>query len=945
VSSSFASEPYNTVAGSARNQVASNGPPKSADVATITAWLKTLVEPGSVVELRIPNAEINDRWTTTVAGYFDYDHLEDMARVSVDLSGHAQGVYYTINPVVKGQLAACPNTFTMKCPKGGLTNDDHITKRHVLPLDIDPYRREDGFQLSSAMSTTKEEKRAGLAVVKAICKFLHERKWPLPLIVDSGNGFYLLYRIDLPREDDGLVERCLKVLASRFNNEAVHIDESVYNPSRILKIPGTMACKGGDTPERPHRVSSLLTDGSNWRVVPRSLLEVLAAEYVAPKITDLAHSRLRGNRADKLDLPQLDKRVERARAYVAKMEPSISGQGGHKQLFKVAMVLGDGFGLPEEAALELLREFNERGDPESEEQLAHKVASAMKRIAKQGGPSYALALTPQQKAAAAATKPQIVVDSKDADRGYLEARRKTLRAFRLYNRRPRLFQRSGALVRLTTGDTERELIEELNVASLNGIMMEAAEYGTVVHQKHAAPTTRWDMPNERLVKDILHLGWWPAKAVPRIRRVVPTPRFTSTGKLICKKGFDRESGIYLSPPSGSQLPTVPEVPTDADVQWAKDFIFKELYYDFPFVRFEQYKNVDERADDAVFYHNSSRCHLLAFMLQPFLMEFIDEATPLYNAEAPTQGTGKTRALRYATLPSQGTLVSTLSPPETEEEWNKTILTQLRYGAEYALFDNLDSHLSSRSFANVLTAPQFQGRLLGTNTLGIYPNKIAWAISVNNGSFSPDIARRTVLIRLDAGLAAPDQRDPSLFKHSILEEWARQHASELLRACLILCQRWVAAGMPRPLARFDYPQWAGVMGGLLQAIGMRGFLENRGQVRSHDDVKWIKLIQRWLRHLEAEDMALSDPLNTNTLYELIMAHEGSGLMVEFAGLGRRSDATHDDYRHKNLRDWMVGIRDRVFAVPVGAGERNLRVRVDTDGHYKYWLEDMHVYKHC
>jgi hypothetical protein len=193
---SFASDRVNTFGTSDNGQQTAA---TAADVATITMNLRLLVEPGTVAELRVPNAEINDRWTTTVAGYFDYDHLHDMAQVAIDLSGHAQGIYYTINPVVKGQLAVCPNSFTMKCPKGGLTTDEHITKRRVLPLDIDPVRLEDGFRLSSNMSTTREEKAAGLAVVKQICRYLHERKWPMPQIVDSGNGYYILYRIDLPR--------------------------------------------------------------------------------------------------------------------------------------------------------------------------------------------------------------------------------------------------------------------------------------------------------------------------------------------------------------------------------------------------------------------------------------------------------------------------------------------------------------------------------------------------------------------------------------------------------------------------------------------------------------------------------------------------------------------------------------------------------------------------
>jgi hypothetical protein len=562
------------------------------------------------------------------------------------------------------------------------------------------------------------------------------------------------------------------------------------------------------------------------------------------------------------------------------------------------------------------------------------VASALKRISKQGGPSCKLAQPLQQKTAATSGKPQITVDPRDLDKGFLEARRQTLRALRVYNKRPRLFQRAGALVRIVTRD-ECKLIDELSVPSLNGMMIEAADYGTVVHTKKMT-TTKWDMPHERHVQDVLCLGGWPVKAIPALRCVAPAPRFASTGRLVIKRGFDRESGIYLSPPDGFQLPTVPDTPTDADVRWAKDFIFKELYVDFPFVKLEKHQQTDERADDSVFYHNPSRCHILAFMLQPFLMEFIDdEPTPLYVSEAPTQGTGKTRILRFATLPSQGCLASTLAPPETEEEWQKAILTRLRGGAEYTLFDNLASHLKSPSFANVLTTSRFEGRLLHTNTDGKYPNRTAWAISVNNGSFSPDIGRRTVLIRLDAGLAAPDQRDPGRFKHSNLTEWALQNRHELLRACLILCRHWIVAGMPRVNVRFDYPQWAGIMGGLLETIGMRGFLENRSQIYSDDDVKWVKLIQAWLKKIDDENGQLTNPMTTNDVYDLIK--ESRTLPVEFASLGRNTDS--DEQRKRRLRSWLVAIRDKVYVVQREGVVRHIRLRVDSQWQYRYWLEEM------
>lgn len=70
---------------------------------------------------------------------------------------------------------------------------------------------------------------------------------------------------------------------------------------------------------------------------------------------------------------------ERASKYLAAMEPSISGGGGHNACFAAASALVCGFLLPEEVALGMLRaEFNPRCQPAwSEGELRHKVRSAM----------------------------------------------------------------------------------------------------------------------------------------------------------------------------------------------------------------------------------------------------------------------------------------------------------------------------------------------------------------------------------------------------------------------------------------------------------------------------------------------------------------------------------------------------------------------------------------
>jgi hypothetical protein len=68
--------------------------------------------------------------------------------------------------------------------------------------------------------------------------------------------------------------------------------------------------------------------------------------------------------------------IGRARRYIAKCPPAISGQGGHNATFHVAAVLWNGFGLADADTLMLLKEWNGGCVPPwSEADLVHKVNS------------------------------------------------------------------------------------------------------------------------------------------------------------------------------------------------------------------------------------------------------------------------------------------------------------------------------------------------------------------------------------------------------------------------------------------------------------------------------------------------------------------------------------------------------------------------------------------
>lgn len=104
-----------------------------------------------------------------------------------------------------------------------------------------------------------------------------------------------------------------------------------------------------------------------------------------PQARDITWLRTKFWGEESRPIPQVDWTsepavVERARRYIAKLPPSITGCGGHNACFHAACVLAIGFGLPEGEVYGLLAEWNQQCQPPwSERELRHKVAQAMKQ--------------------------------------------------------------------------------------------------------------------------------------------------------------------------------------------------------------------------------------------------------------------------------------------------------------------------------------------------------------------------------------------------------------------------------------------------------------------------------------------------------------------------------------------------------------------------------------
>ena len=230
--------------------------------------LKAILEPGQVTEVRalgVSNGAY--RKPHVVSGYFT--DLEKLVDETARIASCARGVYFIPNPINPALLARAVNRLRPAQDKEPLTADVDVTCRRWFLVDCDALR-------PSGIGASDAEHQNALTCAHSIAEWLASRGWPAPILADSGNGGHLLYRVELPSNDEGLIQRCLGALAFFFDGESVVVDRSVFNPARIWKLYGTYARKGDNAAERPHRLSSVIRIPESPQVVSAELLHGLA---------------------------------------------------------------------------------------------------------------------------------------------------------------------------------------------------------------------------------------------------------------------------------------------------------------------------------------------------------------------------------------------------------------------------------------------------------------------------------------------------------------------------------------------------------------------------------------------------------------------------------------------------------------------------------------------
>lgn len=238
------------------------------DKESIVSALKLWFREGDVFEIRVLDA-VSPEWMRPhmESGYFDYEHIPDAAEAISRLRSF-RGAYATVNPVNPDLLARACNRLR-GITREATTADTDILSRRWLLVDCDPKR-------VSGVSSSDSEHEAAISMACKIRSGLSASGWPDPILLDSGNGAQMMYRIDLPVEDGGLVQRCIAGIATA-GDDKVDVDLTVFNPARIWRIPGTMNCKGDDVKTRPHRMAQILSVPEKFGIVTPEQMEIAAS--------------------------------------------------------------------------------------------------------------------------------------------------------------------------------------------------------------------------------------------------------------------------------------------------------------------------------------------------------------------------------------------------------------------------------------------------------------------------------------------------------------------------------------------------------------------------------------------------------------------------------------------------------------------------------------------
>jgi hypothetical protein len=776
--------------------------------------VKLFHEGGEIVELRALNGSAR-----VCLLFTDPDELMERAQA---LSSAGYNCYHTINPISP----------TLGAPSA---KDDDILRIRWIPYDIDPDRKApDGTKLKGNHASTEAEKSGSFEIAGRVTAF-----WKTlgvePALVDHGNGYCVLVPTEMEKIDAGLVADILKLHAREYDTLAAHIDVSVGNPSRILRIPGTVNRKGENTPDRPHRMSRIIEAGNRDQIVRaedlRRLLPppaketpakrgIIVTQGIGPEWVEdfLEHSDIEHSGRKKYrDGHKWVLKTILDQDYCPNQSNHNSGNGPSTQAVFIDGRGKLGFQCSHSHCIDIhwrqFRDFHERrNQEEGRGRFREEWSDTEKEVLVISG--------------AALNETVLKAEA-------LLTRKHELRYFRRGSDLVKPVQHNKKDITGLGRDKESVVVQP---ASQHTIIRDVSLHASCIDGRGSATSFSANFAAHLLDR---------VRCEPTDYRILEmattSPVLLPDGSVLDRPGH--RCGVLFY--GGGDYPSVPAHPTKDDAIRALRQ-FDDLYRNFPFVR--------EEGEE--WWQTTGYAALLAGILSLVARAAVP-TVPMVTANATTRGSGKTKSIEAAVIAALGHKPTVVSF-HNEEEFAKSLVPLLREGDRATLIDNVSIPLSGDMLCSVLTSEEHRARILGQSEQVRLINRSVFFATGNNLAIQGDLTRRAVQIQLDPDCEHPERRR---FDFDPVLRAAELHPRLCVAAITALRGYWVA-GRPDVLDRpalGSFEAWDRLICGCLVWAGFADPVRSQGAVEESDPEREanLELLTTWYD-------TLADPISVGRI---------------------------------------------------------------------------------
>ena len=293
----------------------------------------------------------------------------------------------------------------------------------------------------------------------------------------------------------------------------------------------------------------------------------------------------------------------------------------------------------------------------------------------------------------------------------------------------------------------------------------------------------------------------PPEDLPELDAVMPHSFLSAKGdRLVTQPGYHPDEKVFLHNPYRF-------VPMDLD---------------------DAIREIDDIFGDFPFPTDADRTNLYAAMITKICRRSYAIA-PMILIDKPKSGTGASLMAELVSVLTSGKMPLRATYCNGDAlEFEKRLMAAGHDANGVLLMDNLTGTLVSAMLSQLLTAGEYQGRILGTSKNGtVATRNLLMMATSNNLRMAAELINRTLHIRLDAQVERPDRR--SVFKHEAIAEYLLENLARKRNALLSLVHHWLEQERPPattlPTALGRYPVWQRQTAAILEACGLRDFAAN------------------------------------------------------------------------------------------------------------------------